>query len=68
MTKIKNERQYEAACERIEELLAVVDNSTPATDRNLVELDLLGNLVADYEEEHYPVAKPSLPQTIRSRM
>jgi len=68
MTKIKNEQQYKVACERLEELLAVVSNDTPTTDKNFIEMDLLANLVADYEEEHYPVAKPSLPQAIRYRM
>ena len=52
---IKNEKQYNAACERIEELLKVVGNDTPADDKNFIELDLLSDLVADYEEIVYPV-------------
>jgi hypothetical protein len=54
MVQIKNEIQYKAACERINELLKVVNNDTPADDKNLLELDLISDLVADYEEEHYP--------------
>ena len=38
MVQIKNEIQYKAACERINELLKVVNNDTPADDKNLLEL------------------------------
>ncbi|MDR1897540.1 MAG: hypothetical protein LBR10_12195 [Prevotellaceae bacterium] len=55
MTKINTEKQYEAACIRIEELLKVVGNDTNPDDANFIELDLISDLVADYEEEHYPV-------------
>ena len=52
MAKIKNEKQYQTACERINELLKLVGNDTPADNKDMVELDLLSDLVADYEEEH----------------
>lgn len=68
MGKIKNETQYNAACERIEELLKVVDNETPANDKNLIELSLLSELVADYEEENYPIETPSLIDVMKLRM
>ena len=68
MTKINNELEYEVTFERIEELLKVVDNDTPITDKNLIELNILSNLVADYEEEHYPIATPTLAETIKLRM
>lgn len=55
MAQIKTEEQYKAACDRINELLKVVSNETPAGDKNLLELDLISDLVADYEEEHFPV-------------
>jgi len=55
MTRIENERQYKASMERIEELLPLVKDDTPLTDKNLVELELLSNLVADYDEVHYPI-------------
>ena len=58
MVKIKSEKQYKAACERINELLKIVSNDTPADDKNMLELDLISDLVADYEEEHYPIAAP----------
>lgn len=63
-----NETAYKATMERIEELLPLVDESTPADDKNLIELDLLSELAEEYEEEHYPVASPSLPDIIRLRM
>jgi len=68
MTKINNELEYEVTFERIEELLKLVNNETPTTDKNLIELDLLSNLVADYEEEHYPIEAPTLAEIIKLRM
>lgn len=55
MAKIENEAAYKAALERIEELLPLVDDATPLTDINLIELDLLAGLVVDYEDEYYPI-------------
>ena len=40
MTAIENEIQYNCAMERIEELLKVVNNDTPANDKNSIELVL----------------------------
>lgn len=45
--------------ERIEELLPLMDDDTPLTDRNLIELDLLAGLVEEYEDEHYPIKTPT---------
>lgn len=68
MGAIKNKIQYESTCNRIEELLQVVGNDTPAHDKNFIELDLLSELVADYEEVHYPVEAPTLVEVIKLRM
>ncbi len=68
MVRIENESQYKAAMSRIEELLAVVTEDTPDDDVNSVELVLLSNLVADYDEEHYPISAPSLIDVLRLRM
>ena len=38
MVQIKTEKQYKAACNRINELLKVVGNDTPADDKNMLEL------------------------------
>lgn len=68
MAQIKNEIQYKVALERIEELLKVVSNETPVDDKNFVELDLISDLVADYEQIHYPIKPLSLIETIELRM
>lgn len=57
--------QYEFALERIEELLPLVDDNTPANDRNAVELTLMSDIVIDYEKEHYPIGKPSIAELIQ---
>lgn len=68
MTRIENEKQYEAAMDRINELLAIVNEDTPEDDARNIELILLSNLVADYEDEHYPISKPSLADVLKLRM
>ena len=68
MTRIENETQYRAIMERIEELLQVVDDSTPEDDRDNIELVLLSGLAADYEDVHYPIRKPSLVDILKLRM
>lgn len=32
-----------------------MSNETPAGDKNLIELDMISDMVADYEELHFPV-------------
>jgi HTH-type transcriptional regulator/antitoxin HigA len=68
MAKINTDIQYEKALERVDELLQIVDNQTNENDKNYIELDLLSDLVAEYEEKYFPVEKPSLPDIIRLRM
>lgn len=68
MAKIQNEAAYKVVMERIEELLPLVDDDTPLTDKNLIELDLLAGLVEEYEDEHYPIKTPSLVDVIKLRM
>jgi Predicted transcription regulator containing HTH domain len=65
---IKTERQYNVACQRIEQLLKLVGNDTPTDNKDFIELDLLSDLVADYEETHYPITDPTLPEVIKLRM
>ena len=57
--------QYEFTLARIEELLPLVDDNTPANDRNAVELTMMSNVVIDYEKEHYPIGKPTVAQLIQ---
>lgn len=68
MTKIKTTTQYNGACARIEDLLKEVGNETPVDDKYFIELDLLSDLVADYEEEYFPIAAPTLVEVIKLRM
>ena len=68
MAEINTDSQYEALIQRIEELLMVVSNETPITDRNYIELDVISNLVEEYEEKYYPVKMPTLPEVIRAHI
>jgi HTH-type transcriptional regulator/antitoxin HigA len=68
MGAIKNKTQYNATCKRIEELLAVVGNDTPTDDKDFIELDILSDLLADYEEAYLPIEAPTLVEVIKLRM
>lgn len=63
MTDITKE-QYEYAEARIEELLPLVDDDTPANDKNLLELTIMSDIVMRYEAEHYPIEKPTIGELI----
>ena len=54
-SKIEREEQYTAALKRVEELMLQLPEGTPDSDPDMKELTMLGNLVADYEEEHFPI-------------
>ena len=58
MNKITRE-QYEFALARVEELLPLVDDNTPANDKNAVELTMMSDVVIAYEKEHFPISKLS---------
>lgn len=68
MTKIETEAQYNWAMNRIEELLPLVDDSTPADSPLAIELDLISDLVADYSDEHFAVEPPTLVEVLKLRM
>lgn len=68
MTKIETKEQYDWAVAKVEELLPLVDDNTPENDPNLIELNLLSNLVADYSEEHFSLGEPPLADVLRLRM
>ena len=65
---LQTEKEYNAIVGRVEELLQNPDNIENRDAKGYVELNLLSDLVADYEERHYPVKKPSLIATIKLRM
>ena len=53
--------QYEFALARIEEVLPLVDDNTPANDRNAVELSVVSDIVIEYENWHFPIFSESKP-------
>ena len=65
---IQTEKEYNAIVERLEVLLQDSDNIENEDAKNYIELNLLSNLVADYEECTYPVKKPNLVDVIKLRM
>ena len=68
MDKIENMEQYQWAVNRVEELLPLVDDSTPLDDANSVELEKLSNLVADYSDLHLAIGTPTLSEILKLRM
>lgn len=65
---IKTEKEYNAIVERIETLLQYPDNIENKDSQGFIELNLLSDVVADYEERTYPIPKPSLVEVIKLRM
>lgn len=49
---------YEQALARIEQLLPLVGDDTPPTDRAALELSIMSEVVIDYENDHFPIGKP----------
>ena len=58
MERITKE-QYGFALNRIEELLPLVTDETPANDKNAIELTLMSDIVESYEKKHFPIGKAS---------
>lgn len=63
MEKISKEK-YEFALNRIEELLPLVTDETPANDPRAIELSIMSDTVIEYEKEHYPIGKPTVAELI----
>ena len=68
MAQIKSEAAYRAALKRIDELLPLVNDDTPTDDKNYLELDMISDMVEEYEDIHYPIGKPSLVDIIKLRL
>lgn len=69
MAQIKTEKEYEAAMARIDELLPQTwGDNVPEDSHANIELALLSDLVAEYEDVHYPIATPSLVEVLKLRM
>jgi antitoxin component HigA of HigAB toxin-antitoxin module len=52
MKRITNEAEYTAIMSKIDELVEIVNENTPKTSKEYVELDIFVNLVQAYEKEH----------------
>jgi len=65
---IKTVKEYEAIVKRVEELLADPNNIENPEASGFVELNLLSDLVADFEEHQCPVKPPTLAEAIKLRM
>ena len=63
---IRNEREYNAAIKRLNELVDEIGDNEKHPLYSL--LDTLGTLVHAYEEEHYPVPDVSGAEVLRSLM
>ena len=60
---IKNNRDYHAALERVEDLWHALPNSKEGD-----ELDVLATLIEKYEERHFKIAAPDPIEAIKFRM
>lgn len=65
---IKTEQDYNAIVERVEELLQNPDNIENKNAKGYVELNLLSDLVAEYEDRNYVVKKITLVEVLKLRM
>lgn len=64
MAKIQNEQAYRAALHRIDELFPLTGDEVPRNDPHQLELEMLTDLVYEYEAVHYPVERPTLPAAV----
>lgn len=71
MIRIKTEDQYKAILARIDDILRVITDECPEHNmpHNLtVELEMMSDLVEEYEKEHYALTPPTVAQLLRCRM
>lgn len=55
---------YEYASARIEELLPLTPEGTPAEDPNMIQLSIYSDVVERYEQIHYPIEVPTIGEVI----
>jgi len=65
---IQTEKEYNAIVKRVEVLLQTPENIENQEAQGYIELNILSDLVADFEENYYPVKKPTLSETMKLRM
>lgn len=54
MLEIGREK-YLKALDRVEQLLPLVDDNTPADDKNVIELMKMSEIVIAFEKKHYQI-------------
>jgi HTH-type transcriptional regulator/antitoxin HigA len=65
---LQTEKEYNTIVERIEILLQDPENIENQDAQGYIELNILSELVAHFEENHYPIKKPTLIETMKLRM
>lgn len=65
---LHSKKEYNAIVDRIEILLQDTNNIENTDAKGYIELNILSDLVADYEERNYPIKKPTLIEVIKLRM
>jgi len=68
MLKINSKFEYEKAREELERLIKIVGNNYDFNNPDFLKMDKLSDVIADYEDENYPVGKPTLIEIIKLRM
>jgi HTH-type transcriptional regulator/antitoxin HigA len=63
MEKI-TKQQYEFALGKIEDLLPLVGDTTPANDPLALELSVMSDIVIAYEKVHFRIEKPTVAELI----
>ncbi|WP_396178290.1 type II toxin-antitoxin system HigA family antitoxin [Flavobacterium sp.] len=65
---ITTEKEYHVILERVETLLENPDNIENQDAKGYVELNIVSDLVADYEEANYVIKKPTLVEVLKLKM
>jgi len=68
MKKIDPKKKYEEASIRMEGLLRKTEGIDTMDDADMILLDHYSTIVADYEEQKFPIEKPSLADVVKLRM
>ncbi|MBQ4433734.1 MAG: XRE family transcriptional regulator [Bacteroidales bacterium] len=57
MAHIKSGQMYQALLKRVDELLIMTSDNDSMEDSRMLELDIISDLIAEYEDIHYPIGK-----------
>ncbi len=60
--------KYEYALKRIEDLLPIVGDESPASCPEAAELAIMSDIVIEYEKKHFPIDKPSTGELIQASL